>query len=85
MAIELRRVVRKGLIGRRRRWIPLNQSEKGMIVKAKRRSKLNQRGGVDDHYLRRALALLPSASSEARRRLRRRTMVAWDVHCLQKG
>jgi hypothetical protein len=56
-----------------------------MIVKARRRSKLNQRGRVDDHYLRRALALLPSASSEARRRLRRRTMVAWDVHYLQKG
>jgi hypothetical protein len=56
-----------------------------MIVKARRESELNQRGGIDDHYLRRALALLPSASLEARRRLRRRTMVAWDVHCLQKG
>jgi hypothetical protein len=29
---------------------------------------------VDDHCLRRALAQLPSASSEARRRLRLRTM-----------
>jgi hypothetical protein len=56
-----------------------------MIVKARRGSKLNQKGGIDDHYLRRALALLPSASSEAWRRLRRRTMVAWDVHCFQKG
>jgi hypothetical protein len=56
-----------------------------MIVKARRRSKLNQRGGIDDHYLRRALALLPSASSEARQRLRRRTMMAWDVHFSQKG
>jgi hypothetical protein len=27
------RVVRKGLIGRRRRWIPLNQPEREMIVK----------------------------------------------------
>jgi hypothetical protein len=56
-----------------------------MIVKARRKSKLNQRGGIDDHYLQRALALLPSASLEARRRLRRRTIMAWDVHYLQKG
>jgi hypothetical protein len=55
-----------------------------MIVKAKEKSKLNQRRGIDDHCLRRALALLPSASSEARRRLRRRTMLFWDVHCLGK-
>jgi hypothetical protein len=31
-----------------------------------------------------ALVLLPSASSEARRRLRRRTMLFWDVHCLER-
>jgi hypothetical protein len=45
---------------------------------------MNQRRGIDDHCLRRALALLPSASSEARRRLRRRTMLLWDVHCLER-
>jgi hypothetical protein len=55
-----------------------------MIVKAKGKSKLNQRRGIDDHCLWRALALLPSASSEARRRLRRRTMLFWDVHYLGK-
>jgi hypothetical protein len=47
--------------------------------------KLKQRRGIDDHCLRHALALLPSASSEARRRLRRRTMLVWDVHCLERG
>jgi hypothetical protein len=36
---------------------------------------MNQGKGIDDHCLRRALALLPSASSEARRQLRRRTML----------
>jgi hypothetical protein len=46
-----------------------------MIVKNKRRSKMNQKRGIDDHYLRHALARLPSASSEARRRLRLRTML----------
>jgi hypothetical protein len=35
---------------------------------------MNQKRGIDDHCLRRALARLPSASSEARRRLRLRTM-----------
>jgi hypothetical protein len=55
-----------------------------MIVKTKRRSKMNQKRGIDDHCLLRALALLPSASSEARRRLRRRTMQLWDVHCLER-
>jgi hypothetical protein len=45
---------------------------------------MNQGRGIDDHCLRRALALLPSASSEVRRRLRRRTMLLWDVHCLEK-
>jgi hypothetical protein len=46
-----------------------------MIVKNKRGSKMNQKRGIDNHYLRRALARLPSASSEARRRLRLRTML----------
>jgi hypothetical protein len=55
-----------------------------MIVKTRKDQKLKQRRGIDDHCLRRALALLPSASSEARRRLRRRTMVVWDVHCSEK-
>jgi hypothetical protein len=54
-----------------------------MIVKTRKDQKLKQRRGIDDHCLRLALALLPSASSEARRRLRRRTMLAWDVHCLE--
>jgi hypothetical protein len=45
-----------------------------MIVKNKRRSKMNQKRGIDDHCLQRALARLPSTSSEARRRLRLRTM-----------
>jgi hypothetical protein len=36
---------------------------------------MNQKRGIDDHCLRRALARLPSASSEARRRLRLRTML----------
>jgi hypothetical protein len=35
VAVRLQGVVRKGLIGRRRRWIPLNQPEKEMIVKTK--------------------------------------------------
>jgi hypothetical protein len=35
VAVRLLGVVRKGLTGRRRRWIPLNQPEKGMIVKTK--------------------------------------------------
>jgi hypothetical protein len=50
-----------------------------MIVKTGR-PKMNQKEGINDHCLLRALALLPSASSEARRRLRRRTMLLWDVH-----
>jgi hypothetical protein len=45
-----------------------------MIVKNKRGSKVNRERRIDDHYIRRALARLPSASSEARRRLRLRTM-----------
>jgi hypothetical protein len=36
---------------------------------------MNQKREIDDHCLRRALARLPSASSEARRRLRLRTML----------
>jgi hypothetical protein len=36
---------------------------------------MNQRRGIDDHCLRRALARLPSASSEGRHRLRLRTML----------
>jgi hypothetical protein len=61
VAVGLRGVIWKGLIGWRRRRIPLNQPEKEMIVKTKEKSKLNQRRGIDDHCLRRALALLPSA------------------------
>jgi hypothetical protein len=85
VAVRLRGVVRIRLIGRRRRWIPLDQPEKGMIVKTRRRSKMNQRREIDDHCLLRVLALLPSAASEARRRLRRRTILLWDVHCLERG
>jgi hypothetical protein len=44
---------------------------------------MNQRRGIDDHCLRRALARLPSASSEARRRLRLRTM-SLGLRCLGK-
>jgi hypothetical protein len=84
VAVGLRGVIRKGLIGRRRRRIPLNQPEKEMIVKTRRRSKMNQRREIDDHCLLRVLALLPSASSEARRRLRRRTILFWDVHCWER-
>jgi hypothetical protein len=36
---------------------------------------MNRERKIDDHCLRRALARLPSASSEARRRLRLRTML----------
>jgi hypothetical protein len=56
-----------------------------MIVRNKRRPKLKQKRGIGDHCLRHALALLTSASSEARRQLRRRAMLAWDVHCLNRG
>jgi hypothetical protein len=52
----------------------LNQPETRVIVKNKRGSKVNRERRIDDHCLRRALARLPSASSEARRRLRLRTM-----------
>jgi hypothetical protein len=52
----------------------LNQPETRVIVKNKRGSKVNRERRIDDHCLRRALPLLPSASSEARRRLRLRTM-----------
>jgi hypothetical protein len=55
-----------------------------MIVRTRKDKELKQRTGIDDHCLRRALALLPSASSEAWRRLRLRTMVAWDVLCLKR-
>jgi hypothetical protein len=48
-----------------------------MIVKAKEDQKGDRRGEIDDHHRLRALALLPSASSEARRRLRRRTIAVW--------
>jgi hypothetical protein len=53
----------------------LNQPEKRDDRQNKRGSKMNQKSGIDDHCLRRALARLPSASSEARRRLRLRTML----------
>jgi hypothetical protein len=56
-----------------------------MIVKTERRPKVNQRRGINDHCVLRVLALLPSASSEAQRRLRRRTILLWDVHCLERG
>jgi hypothetical protein len=46
-----------------------------MIVKNKKGSKMNQKRGIDNHCLRRALARLPSASSEARRPLRLRAML----------
>jgi hypothetical protein len=36
VVVGLRGVVRKGLIGRRRRWIPLNQPEREMIVKTRK-------------------------------------------------
>jgi hypothetical protein len=36
VAVGLRGVIRKGLIGRRRRWIPLNQPERKMIVKTRK-------------------------------------------------
>jgi hypothetical protein len=45
-----------------------------MIVKNKRGSKMNRESRIDDHCLRHALARLPSASSEAWRRLRLHTM-----------
>jgi hypothetical protein len=53
----------------------LNQPEKRDDRQNKKESKMNQKRGIDDHCLRRALARLPSASSEARRRLRLRTML----------
>jgi hypothetical protein len=56
-----------------------------MIVKAKEDQEQNQRGEISDHHRLRALALLPSASSEARRLLRRHTIVVWDVHCLREA
>jgi hypothetical protein len=40
-----------------------------VIVRSKRGSKTNHKGKVDDYYLRRALARLPSASLAARRLL----------------
>jgi hypothetical protein len=43
VVVGLRGVVWEGLIGRRRRWIPLNQSEKKMIVKTRRRSKVESK------------------------------------------
>jgi hypothetical protein len=53
----------------------LNQPEKKDDRQNKRESKMNQKRGIDDHCLRRALARLPSASSEVRHRLRLRTML----------
>jgi hypothetical protein len=47
----------------------LNKPETEVIVRRKRGSKTNRKGKVDDYYLRRALARLPSASSAARRLL----------------
>jgi hypothetical protein len=47
----------------------LNKPETEVIVRNKRGSKTNRKGKVDDYYLRRALARLPSASSVARRLL----------------
>jgi hypothetical protein len=47
----------------------LNKPETEVIVRNKRGSKTNRKGKVDDYYLRRALARLPSASSAARRLL----------------
>jgi hypothetical protein len=55
-----------------------------MIVKTRKDQRGIKEEEIDDHCLRRALALLPSASSEARRRLRRRTKLLWDVHCLER-
>jgi hypothetical protein len=67
--IRLRGVIRQGLTGRRRRWIPLNKPETEVIVRNKRGSKMNRKGQIDDYYLRCALPRLPSASSAARRLL----------------
>jgi hypothetical protein len=53
------------LTGWCRGWIPLNKPETKVIVRSKRGSKTNRKGKIDDHYLRRALARLPSASSAA--------------------
>jgi hypothetical protein len=47
----------------------LNKPETEVIVRNKRGSKTNRKGKVDDYFLRRALARLPSASSTARRLL----------------
>jgi hypothetical protein len=46
--IRLRGVIRQGLIGRRRRWIPLNKPETEVIVRNKRGSKTNHKGKIDD-------------------------------------
>jgi hypothetical protein len=53
----------------------LNKPETEVIVRNKRGSKTNRKGKVDDYYLRRALARLPSASSAARRLLLLLTMI----------
>jgi hypothetical protein len=47
----------------------LNNPETKVIIRNKRGSKTNRKGKIDDYYLRRALARLPSASSVARRLL----------------
>jgi hypothetical protein len=47
----------------------LNKPEIEVIIRNKRGSKTNRKGKVDNYYLRRALARLPSASSAARRLL----------------
>jgi hypothetical protein len=48
VVIRLRGVVRQGLTGRRRRWIPLNKLETEVIVRNKRGSKTNRKGKIDD-------------------------------------
>jgi hypothetical protein len=53
----------------------LNKPETEVIVRNKRGSKTNRKGKVDDYYLRRALARLPSASSAARHLLLLLTMI----------
>jgi hypothetical protein len=47
----------------------LNNPETKVIIRNKRGSKTNRKGKIDDYYLRRALARLPSASSVAWRLL----------------
>jgi hypothetical protein len=67
--VGLRGVIRQGLTGWCRGWIPLNQPETRVIVKNKRDQSQIVKEKVDDYCLRRVLARLPYASSAARRRL----------------